>query len=84
LVNFKRSEPYEGQTVHGQVVATGKYVQLALFNESSWRARFQSRPPPVGTWVEAKVLKIGKKTLLCEFLRELPHELLSYQDKWRA
>ena len=35
-----------------------------------------------GRWVEAKVLEIRKKTLVCEFLRELPQELLSYKDNW--
>ena len=82
LVDCKRSEPYVGQTVHGQVVAKGTFVQLALFNEPNWRARFQDRTPQVGAWVEAKVLEIRKKTLVCEFLRELPQELLSYKDNW--
>ena len=81
-VSFERSEPYEGQTIHGQVVEKGKFVQLAIFNEPSWRGRLKGQTPPVGIWVEAKVLEIAKKTLVCEFLRELPQELLLCLKDW--
>lgn len=83
LMDFEEPAPSTRQTVHGQVIAKGRFVQLALVNEYYWRARFRGETPPVGAWVEARVSEVGKRTLVCEFLRELTPKLISYKNNWR-
>ncbi len=82
-MDFEEPAPSTRQTVHGQVIAKGRFVQLALVNEYYWRARFRGETPPVGAWVEARVSEVGKRTLVCEFLRELTPKLISYKNNWR-
>lgn len=82
LVEVERPLPKVGDLVHGQVFIQGIFPQMRLFNETTWRARFEGFVPDVGEWIEARVHKVGKKTMVVTFEANLSDEVVSFARAW--
>lgn len=79
LINPKTPDVRPGDVVHGQIIKRGRHFQLELYLEPNLRGRFSLQPneEQVGTYVEATVTEVGRKTLVLECVKPLASGLLA-------